>query len=100
MNFNSMLDNLYTYLETTDNNTLVLPAPEIIKSTTRVMWKNVKDFLKVTKTHPDHFIDFFTKESGKKVNWYSDSVSDGIIIHYNKILASDISNIMKKYIEE
>jgi translation initiation factor 2 beta subunit (eIF-2beta)/eIF-5 len=61
--------------------------------------KNVKTFLKSTRTTPEHLEKFISQETCKKVNWFSESISDGIIIHEKKIYENDIINLMKKYVD-
>lgn len=100
MDFYTMLDELYDSLGAIISDKLILPNPIIEKGTTRVVWKNIKDFLKTIRTPPDHLFDFISKTSNQKINWYSDSVSDGLIIHYNRISTNDISGWMKKYIND
>ena len=97
--FNEMLNDVYSQLGTTVSDTFILPDPEIEKGTTRTIWKNPKAFLKRTKTHPDHLYNFIIRESGKTINWFSKSVSDGIIFHDKKISKNDIIHLMKKYVE-
>jgi len=100
MNFQSMLDEIYTNLESTESDTLVLPTPELDKTPTRVVWKNIKEFLRLTKTPPEHLYDFIEKQSGKKINWFSESISDGLIIHDKKFGNIEIITIMKKYVKD
>lgn len=97
--FSEMLNDVYSQLGTSKADTFILPNPELDKGTTRVVWKNVKTFLKRTQTPPDHFYDFVVQETGKKINWFSDSISDGIIIHEKKISENDIVTLMKKYVD-
>lgn len=97
--FNEMLDDVYSQLGTFKSDTFILPKPELIKDTTRVIWKNIKTFLKRTQTPPEHLEKFISQETGKKINWFSHSISDGIIIHERKIYENDIINLMKKYVD-
>lgn len=100
MEFNTLLNNVYEELGTNKTDLLILPNPEIVKSTTSIIWKNIKEFLKITHTPPDHLIKFIQYHTGKKVNWFSESVSTGLIIHNRKMTVSDIINLMKKYVDE
>lgn len=100
MNFTQMLDEIYDSLGNVSGDTIILPPPVIEKGTTRIVWKNVKDFLKITKTPPEHFYDFIEKESSRKINWFSESISDGLIIHYNRVTINEITMWMRKYISE
>lgn len=97
--FSEMLDDVYSNLGTTKSDTFILPNPELDKGTTRVVWKNIKTFLKRTQTPPDHLYEFILNETGKKINWISESVSDGLIIHEKKITDNDIISLMKKYVD-
>jgi translation initiation factor 2 beta subunit (eIF-2beta)/eIF-5 len=97
--FSQMLNDVYSQLGTSKSDTFILPNPELDKGTTRVVWKNAKTFLKRTQTPPDHLFEFILRESGKKINWFSDSVSDGIIFHEKKISDNDIISLMKKYVD-
>ncbi len=98
MEFNILLDKVYKELGVNECDTVIIPVPEIEKTTTRIIWKNIKAFLKITRTPPDHLVDFLIKETGKRINWYSESKSDGLIIHNVKTSISDITNLMKKYV--
>jgi translation initiation factor 2 beta subunit (eIF-2beta)/eIF-5 len=77
---------------------LILPNPELEKSTTRILWK-VKSFLDRIQNPKEHFYDFVASETGKKINWVSECISDGIIIHAKKISQNDIITLMKKYVD-
>ena len=97
--FNEMLDDVYSQLGTVKSDMFILPKPELSKDTTRIIWINVKAFLKSTRTPPEHLEKFISQETCKKVNWFSESISDGIIIHEKKIYENDIINLMKKYVD-
>jgi len=97
MNFSELLDNVYTILGDSRTDLLVLPEPEFDKGTTRVIWKNIKAFLKITNTPPDHLFDFIEKQTNKKLSWFSESVSDGLIIHDKRFSKSECISLMKKY---
>jgi len=97
--FNEMLDDVYSQVGTVKSDMFILPKPEIIKDTTRIIWKNIKTFLKSTRTPPEHLENFISQETGIKVNWFSESISDGIIIHEKRIYENDIINLMKKYVD-
>jgi len=101
MNFTEMLDDVYNQLGSTTQTNFVLPEPIIEKTTTRILWKNIKAFLKITKTSPDHLFDFLRYQIDKNIDiaWYSESVSDGLIIHNIKKINSDqIMSLMRKYL--
>lgn len=99
-NFEAMTDNIYQYLEKeSKGETLILPAIVVEISPTRLHWKNVKEFLRVIRRNPDHFMDFLKHElTNKEVTWYSGSKSDGLIIHGKYQRQSDITDISLKYV--
>ena len=105
MNFNTMLEDVYNELGSNVKTQLILPDPILEKSTVRIIWKNCKAFLKITKTSPDHFFDFMRNQIDEKINiaWFSDSISDGLIIHDGRtninIMTNKIVGLMKKYID-
>lgn len=97
MNFSELLDNVYTILGDSRTDLLVLPEPEFEKGTTRIIWKNIKAFLKITNTPPDHLFDFIEKQTNKKISWFSESVSEGLIIHDKRFTKNEVVALMKKY---
>ena len=105
MNFNTMLDDVYNQLGSSVKTQLILPDPILEKNTVRIVWKNCKAFLKITKTSPEHFFDFMRNQIDKKINiaWFSESISEGLIIHDGRtnigIMSNKIVALMKKYIE-
>ena len=46
--------------------------PDIEKNVVRLHWKNVKQFLNLTKTPKEHLFDYIQTQTGKKMNWFSD----------------------------
>ena len=98
--FNIMADEAYQQLETdTRNETLILPTIITEIGTTRLHWKNVKEYLRVIRRHPDHFMEFLKKEfTNKEINWYSGSISDGLIIHGKGQKQVHITDIALKYV--
>ena len=100
LSFNEMLSDVYSQFDTTvsEETKLILPNPELEKSTTRILWK-VKSFLDRIQNPKEHFYDFVASETGKKINWVSECISDGIIIHAKKISQNDIITLMKKYVD-
>jgi len=102
-----MLDNVYEQLgSTTKKSKLEMPIPELEKTTTRIVWKNCKDFLKITKTLPEHFFDFVREQIDKNINitWFSESIRDGLIIHDGKTniikMKDKICKIQLNYIKK
>ena len=95
-----MLNNVYDELGEIETCGLTLPPPIIEKSTTKINWKNIKEFLKITKTPPDHLFSYIEKNINEKISWFSNSISEGLLIFNKKIKTSEISNIMIKYSKE
>jgi len=100
LSFNEMLSNVYSQFDIikSEETKLILFNPELEKSTTRILWK-VKSFLDRIQNPKEHFYDFVASETGKKINWVSECISDGIIIHAKKISQNDIITLMKKYVD-
>jgi translation initiation factor 2 subunit 2 len=99
--FEQMLVELYDNLD--QNNEVFkisLPEPNIIKNGSNVIWKNVKDFLRITKRPPDHFLSFLRKEGTVVINWISDSKSDGLIFSQKKLRPDFLIDQMKTYLKE
>jgi translation initiation factor 2 beta subunit (eIF-2beta)/eIF-5 len=103
MEFNTMLDDVYNELGLQVHINPNLPEIDLEneKGKNRLRWKNIKEFLKITRTPPDHLFDFLRYQIDKNIDigWYSDSVSDGLIIHdVKKINKTIIFSLMKKYL--
>lgn len=99
--FEEMLVELYNNLD--QNNDIFkisLPEPIIIKNGSNIIWKNVKDFLRITKRPPDHFLNFLRKEGNVVINWISESKSDGLIFSQKKIRSDFLIDQMKLYLKE
>lgn len=116
MDFYKMLDDVYDELGVQETQKIIIPDPEIETGTTKVIWKNVKEFLKMiitetkqeekplilknqTTPRRDHFIDFIKYKLKIDVGWVSSHTSDGLILHNKKIKAKDLADIMKNYLE-
>jgi translation initiation factor 2 subunit 2 len=100
INFEEMLDILLNKIDKKQNKiNITLPDPILIKSGNNIIWKNIKDYLKIVKRPPIHFMNFLNYELSCLINWISDSKSDGCIIH-QKIKSNTIIDLMKKYIKE
>jgi translation initiation factor 2 subunit 2 len=99
--FEIMLDEAYNLLENnkTNNLDIKIPEPILIKNGNKILWKNVKEYLKIVKKPPDHFLLFLNNELSNCVSWISDSKSDGLIFQ-TKIISSSIIKLMKKYLIE
>lgn len=99
--FEDMLNELYDNLD--QNNKVVsvaLPEPKLIKNGNNIIWKNVKEFLRLTNRPPDHFTTFLNKDCNCQVNWITESKSDGLIFTQKKIKAVHIIDYMKLYLKE
>jgi translation initiation factor 2 subunit 2 len=98
--FNEMLDILYENLDQKNNMTkFILPEPILIKNGNNMHWKNIKDFLKLAKRPPDHYLNYLCDQISCNVNWLSESKSHGVII-YQKIKAPQLIENMKNYLKE
>lgn len=99
--FDTMVDETYNQLSQSSNyKPLNLPTPILEIDTTRLHWKNVKDFLKTVNRNPIHFMEFMKKEfTGRDVDWVSNSKSDGLFIHGKRLKQQQINDISNKYIE-
>jgi len=99
-NFNDMLNDVYTELESiTSNSTkLIIPNPIIEKSTTNTFWKNVKKTLQVINRPPEHFIEFINKEL-KTGEWVSASKADGIVM-IGKFTTNQIMHVITEYVKK
>lgn len=76
-----------------------LPNYDIKTETTKLHWKNVKDFMIKINRSPDHFMEFLMKEnSGKEVSWMSSSKADGLQIHGKYLKQKLVMDQMEKYI--
>lgn len=100
MDFNTLLDEVYEQLGTNKKETIILPNIILEKDTTRVIWKNIKEFLKIRDISANHFYNFISYKIKDNINWVSDHKSDGLIIHNKKISDEDIKDVMKKYVKE
>lgn len=100
-NFNTLVDQAYIILDQqTRGEDLILPEIIVEISTTRLHWKNIKEYLKVIKRRPEHFVEWLKYEiPGYNINWMSSSKSDGIIIHGKKQKKSDIMELAIKYVK-
>ena len=84
--FDEMLVELYNNLnQSNEVFKISLPEPVIIKNGSNIIWKNVKEFLRITRRPPDHFVNFLRKESNCVINWISESKSDGLTFSQKKL---------------
>jgi translation initiation factor 2 subunit 2 len=97
MDFNTMLDDIYTLIEKKDNNLFVIPEP-LLEKTSSIKWTNYNIFLNIVKKPNEHVFQFIKNITGKKITMTS--VEDGLIIHDKRITSENIINVMKKYVEK
>jgi len=104
LNFNEMVDKVYFILDKDIQinkiNKIILPKFDIIIETTRLIWKNINDFLNIINRQPEHFIEFLKYElNNKEIYWISaNNINDGLIIHGKRQKLKDINDIANKYI--
>ncbi len=99
--FEEMLDNLYNGLNQNNEELKIkLPDPQLIFNGHKTIWKNVKEYLKIIRRPPDHFLKYLHNEITVQVNWISESKSDGLLINQKKVGTTILINIMKKYLKE
>ncbi len=99
-NFNDMLDDVYSELEsiTSANSKLIIPDPIMKQNTTNTYWENVKKILQAINRPPDHFIEFLNKEL-KTGEWISSSKSDGIVM-IGKFKPVQIKHVISEYVKK
>jgi translation initiation factor 2 beta subunit (eIF-2beta)/eIF-5 len=100
--FNTMVNKAYQCLEQGSHaDLLILPNIIMDIGTTRLHWKNVKDYLRVVRRHPDHFMEFLKHQlPGKEISWYSGSKADGLIVHGKYQKKTEITELAIKYVKE
>ena len=103
MDFNNMLDNAYDELYKINNknefNKLIIPTPNIDKTPTRLHWTNTVSLLHVINRTPQHLLQFLKYElSNKEINWMSNDINDGLIIHGKNIKKELLSELILKYV--
>lgn len=99
--FDTLMNEAYECLEKKNTTHLILPKIDYTSTVTRLHWKNVIDFLRVIRRNSNHFITFLkTEYPDKEISWFSNSVSDGIIIHGKFLKQQIINDIAIKYINQ
>jgi translation initiation factor 2 beta subunit (eIF-2beta)/eIF-5 len=100
LDFNTLVNDAYIILDQqARGQDLILPEIIAESSPTRLHWKNVKEYLKVIRRHPDHFIEWMSSElPGQEINWFSGSKSDGLIVHGKRQKKSDLADLALKYV--
>jgi len=98
--FNKLANDAYHILDQQyKSGNLTLPEVNVEIEPTRLHWKNVKEFLKLVRRHPDHFMNWLKTElPNQEINWFSGSKSDGLIIHGKRQKKSNITNMILKYV--
>ena len=96
MDFNSMLDQIYSQLEEDNSEKIIIPKPIIETSTTNTYWKNIKKILQTIKRPPDHFLSYINTELAE-TNWKTQSKSDGLVI-IGKFKVDKITKLLRNYI--
>jgi len=99
IDFDEMVDDIYSNLTRTKSNSLKLPNNVIEFLPTKIYWKNVKDILDIINRDPHHFLDYIKNQyTNREIQWYSGDFNDGLIIHGKNLKNNDIINITHKYI--
>ncbi len=103
MDFNLMLDNAYNELYGISGkiiiNKLVIPTLSIDKTPTRLHWLNVVPLLNIIHRTHQHLFQFLKYElSNKEINWMSNDINDGLIIHGKNIKKELIMELILKYV--
>lgn len=99
--YEELVNEAYNVLENKNNLKLVLPKINCESNVTRLHWKNVIDYLKILKRNPKHFINFLkTEYVDKQIDWFSGSLSDGLIIHGKYLKQQIINDFIIKYINQ
>ena len=101
LSFEEMVDTAYMQLEqNNENKMLILPNIVTIITPLRMWWKNPKEFLITVKRRPEHFMHYLVVELPNiKINWASDSKSDGIVFHGKRLKQNIISDMVLKYVK-
>ncbi len=99
--FNMMANEAYNMLSmlAKPKTTLILPNLKTDIGTTRLHWQNADEILGTIRRSHEHFISWLMSEiPDKKVNWYSSSYSDGLIIHGKYKNEKELTTLIMKYI--
>lgn len=96
MEFNEMLDNVYSQIDINEEETFIVATPKIDTSTTNTYFKNIKKILKQINRPPDHFLSFINKNIGE-TNWMTSHKKDGLVI-IGKIPKNKVISSVEKYI--
>ena len=80
IDFDEMVDDIYSNLTRTKSNSLKLPNNVIEFLPTKIYWKNVKDILDIINRDPNHFLDYIKNQyTNREIQWYSGDFNDGLI---------------------
>jgi translation initiation factor 2 beta subunit (eIF-2beta)/eIF-5 len=99
-NFNLLVDEVYNKLENKSNNINVLILPNLICEcfTTKIVWKNINEYLNTINRNDEHFLKFLRFEChGKNISWNSNNKDDGLVFH-NMKKQKEIKELSIKYI--
>ncbi len=94
------LESVYKELDEKSSGTtkMIVPNPQLEKTTTNTYWRNVKKILMTINRPPEHFIDFINKELNTG-EWISNSKSDGIVL-IGKFTVNQITHVLQTYIKK
>ncbi|ADO67086.1 putative eIF-2B/eIF-5 [Cafeteria roenbergensis virus] len=96
LDFNSMLNNLYTkFGDSSFENVFYLPEPKISKKSTRIDWININVFLKSVNRSIEHFINYLKND--RKI---STTYQNNILIIQGKYRKEDINKMMLEYVNK
>jgi len=100
INFMNMVDEAYELLNVNNvKSNIILPKMNIETGTTRIHWKNINEYLNIINRDSEHFLYFLKNElCNKSLNWYSNNINDGLIIHDRHIKIKRLTELVKKYI--
>ena len=96
LSFNEMLDNIYSSINTTEKKKMLLPDLVVERISTKLLWKNIKQILRILNRSPDNFYVFIKNDWN--VYWKSESISDGLIIDC-KVNKQKIISLLNRYIK-
>ena len=101
LNFEEMVDEAYKLLSynTKTKTTLILPNLKTTIETTRLLWTNADEIIKVICRSHEHFTSWLEDElPDKKINWVSADKNDGLIIHGKYKNDKELGVLVLKYI--
>jgi len=98
--FDTMVESAYLkLLKKNKNNNIILPDIITEKTPTRIIWKNIENYMNAINRDSNHFYEFIKSQyNNKEINWLSNNKHDGLIIHGKYLKNNDITHILTKYI--